>query len=128
MTDRPADKDREADRGVPAPQRARVCLIWSASCTESLAASTRPAVASAARCPEDGSPLFARSKTNVPMHTNALPEIAASDLKAAREFLTGARSEGREARTPRTTPAPCAVPVRNGIARARMRSAAKPDA
>jgi hypothetical protein len=60
------------------------------------------------------------------MQTTPLPEIDETDLKAAREFLTSFRDEERKARaarTPLTANGP--VTVRNGIARARMRSAAK---
>ena len=54
-----------------------------------------------------------------------LPEINASELKAVRDFLTGATDEVRIPVKP-SRPAPHvrpAVPVSNGITRARMRSA-----
>jgi hypothetical protein len=53
-----------------------------------------------------------------------LPEINASELKAVRDFLTGATDEVRIPVKP-SRPAPHvrpAVPVSNGITRARMRS------
>jgi hypothetical protein len=66
------------------------------------------------------------------MQTTSLPEIDESDLKAVREFLTSHRDEDRATRTPRSLFGPQgqgqgqgAVPVRNGIARARMRTGAK---
>jgi len=64
------------------------------------------------------------------MQTPTLPEIDESDLKAVREFLTSLRDEERSARMPRTSPLgpPGAVPVRNGIARARMRQGSKTTA
>ncbi len=52
------------------------------------------------------------------------PEINATELKAVRDFLIGITDEVRIPRT--TRPAPhvrAAVPVSNGIARARTRSA-----
>jgi hypothetical protein len=63
------------------------------------------------------------------MQTTTLPEIDESDLKAVREFLTSLRDEEGATRTPRSPLGPHgrgrghghAVPVRNGIARARMR-------
>lgn len=58
------------------------------------------------------------------MQTMRFPEIGASDLKAARDFLNETREEGRNVRaTPRPTEAKGFVPVRHGIARARRRSA-----
>ena len=71
------------------------------------------------------------------MQTTSLPEIDESDLRAAREFLTSLRDEDRVARTPssvlgqhrrRPSQGQVAVPVRNGIARARTRSGSKPGA
>jgi hypothetical protein len=68
------------------------------------------------------------------MHTTPLPEIAESDLKAVREFLTSFRDEDRVARMPRiplggpgagSGAGAGSVPVRNGIARARTRPASK---
>jgi hypothetical protein len=68
------------------------------------------------------------------MQTTTLPEIDESDLKAVREFLTSLRDEEGTARTPRPPLGPhgrgrgqghVAVPVRNGIARARMRPGTK---
>ena len=59
-----------------------------------------------------------------PMQTK-LPEINASELKAVRDFLTGVTDEVRIPLKP-SRPAPhvrSAVPVSNGISRARMRSA-----
>ena len=71
------------------------------------------------------SPSVAES-SDVPMQTTALPEIEESDLKAAREFLTSIRDDARTGRNPKAVlDLPGTVPVRNGIARARMRSAAK---
>jgi hypothetical protein len=55
----------------------------------------------------------------------ALPEIAASDLEAVRRFLTSSRHEDRRGRL-RADPGGPAVGL--GIARARVRSAAKPGA
>jgi hypothetical protein len=61
------------------------------------------------------------------MHTTPLPEIDESDLKAAREFLTSFRDEERPARMPHIPlTRQGAVPVRNGIARARVRTGSKP--
>lgn len=67
--------------------------------------------------------------THGPMQTKPLPEIDNADLKAARHFLTG-DADGSRGRSPRPIPSATrgAVPVRNGIARARIRSAPKPDA
>jgi hypothetical protein len=65
------------------------------------------------------------------MQTTTLPEIDDSDLKTVREFLTSLRDEERAARTSRSSAAvgPLgAVPVRNGIARARTRSGSKTPA
>jgi hypothetical protein len=60
------------------------------------------------------------------MQTTTLPEIDDSDLKAVREFLTSLRDEERAARSPRAPLGPqAAIPVRNGIARARMRGGSK---
>jgi hypothetical protein len=60
------------------------------------------------------------------MQTHPQPEIDASDLKAVRQFLTSLRDEEREARAPRIPPDPKGtVTLRNGIARARLRSVAK---
>jgi hypothetical protein len=59
-----------------------------------------------------------------PMQTK-LPEINASELKAVRDFLTGTTDEVRIPLKP-ARPAPhvrAAVPVSNGISRARNRSA-----
>jgi hypothetical protein len=56
------------------------------------------------------------------------PEIASSDLKAVRQFLTSLREDGQEGRAPHVSPARGVVPLRNGISRARMRSVAKPKA
>ena len=64
-----------------------------------------------------------QSPTSDPMQTK-LPEINASELKAVRDFLTGTTDEVRIPRT--TRPAQhvrAAVPVHNGIIRARTRSA-----
>jgi hypothetical protein len=61
------------------------------------------------------------------MQTTRLPEIDESDLKAVREFLTSVRDEDRVARMPRIPlGSRGAVPVRNGIARARTRTGSKP--
>jgi len=65
------------------------------------------------------------------MHKMTVPEIDESDLKAVREFLTSFRDEERVARMPRIplgSRSTGAVPVRNGIARARMRPGAKTPA
>lgn len=60
------------------------------------------------------------------MQPNLLPEIDDSDLKAARQFLTSLRDEERRARALRIPLDPKqGVTVRNGITRARHRSAAK---
>jgi hypothetical protein len=66
------------------------------------------------------------------MQTTTLPEIDEADLKAVREFLTSLRDEQRAARTLRTPLGPHgplsphgAIPVRNGITRARTRSGSK---
>jgi hypothetical protein len=60
------------------------------------------------------------------MQTTTLPEIAESDLKAVREFLTSFRDEERAARTSRALLSPHGdIPVRNGIARARTRGGTK---
>jgi hypothetical protein len=57
------------------------------------------------------------------MHTNTLPEIDESDLKAARQFLTSLRDEERRARPARIPlEIPGGVTLRNGITRARQRS------
>jgi hypothetical protein len=58
-----------------------------------------------------------------------LPEINASELKAVRDFLTGATDEVRIPIKPqRQDPrARAAVPVSNGITRARSRSARSGD-
>lgn len=64
------------------------------------------------------------------MQTKPLPEIAESDLKAAREFLTGSRDESRPGRVPRSLPVAkngAGAVVRNGIARARMRPDTRAD-
>ncbi|WP_074305624.1 hypothetical protein [Singulisphaera sp. GP187] len=72
------------------------------------------------------------------MQTNSVPEIEQSDLKAARDFLTSLRTEERPVH-PTHTHAPAhnnnnqnttrgTVTVRNGITRARTRSAAKTSA
>ena len=62
------------------------------------------------------------------MHTNPLPEIEESDLKAVRRFLTSLRDEERQGRPPRIPPTKGQVPLRHGIARARSRSHAPKDA
>lgn len=62
------------------------------------------------------------------MHTKPASEIASSELKAVREFLTSLRTEERQTRAPHLTSERGTVPLRNGIARARMRSATKPQA
>ena len=73
---------------------------------------------------------FLADRPNVPMHTNPQqPDIDESELKAARRFLTSVRDEERQARAPRVPLDPKGtVTLRNGIARARMRSAPKTDA
>jgi hypothetical protein len=61
------------------------------------------------------------------MQTKPFPEIVSSDLKAVRDFLAAGRDESRGGpRAPRNVPTAGGVPLRNGIARARMRSTAKP--
>ena len=63
------------------------------------------------------------------MQTTTLPEIDESDLKAVREFLTSFRDEERAAQRSRAPLGPQgAIPVRNGIARARTRSSSKATA
>ena len=62
------------------------------------------------------------------MHTNSLPEIDESELKAVRRFLTSLRDEERQDRLPRTPASKGHVPLRNGIARARTRVPAPKDA
>jgi hypothetical protein len=63
------------------------------------------------------------------MQTITLPEIDESDLKAVREFLKSFRDEERAARTSRNPHGPHgAIPVRNGIARARTRGTSKTTA
>src|SRR5258708_7175748 len=63
------------------------------------------------------------SPTSDPMQTK-LPEINASELKAVRDFLTGTTDEVRIPRTTRPSQqVRAAVPVHNGIIRARTRSA-----
>lgn len=60
------------------------------------------------------------------MQPNSLPEIEDSDLKAARQFLTALRDEERRARALHIPlDSKQGVTVRNGITRARHRSAAK---
>ena len=60
------------------------------------------------------------------MQTTTLPEIDESDLKAVREFLTSLRDEERAGRASHPPLGPRgAVPVRNGIARARRRPGTK---
>ena len=64
-----------------------------------------------------------RSPITDPMQTK-LPEINASELKAVRDFLTGTTDEVRIPRTTRPSQhVRAAVPVHNGIIRARTRSA-----
>jgi hypothetical protein len=64
------------------------------------------------------------------MQTTPLPEIDESDLKAARDFLLGPRDAAeRPVRVPRASHGlRAAVPVRNGIARARTRPGSKAEA
>ncbi len=57
------------------------------------------------------------------MHTNPLPEIEESDLKAARQFLTSLGDEERQTRNPRIPlESKGGVTLRNGITRARHRA------
>jgi hypothetical protein len=63
--------------------------------------------------------------TTAPASGPALPEIDPSDLKAVRRFLTSYRDEERRQRTLNPLGGPA---LRQGIARARLRSAAKPGA
>jgi hypothetical protein len=66
---------------------------------------------------------FPPTPTSDPMQTK-LPEINASELKAVRDFLTGTTDEVRIPRTTRPSQhVRAAVPVHNGIIRARTRSA-----
>jgi hypothetical protein len=59
----------------------------------------------------------------------ALPEIEESDVKAARQFLISIKDEEGRRRTPHQGGGPRGpVTVRNGIARARIRSALEPEA
>ena len=64
------------------------------------------------------------------MQTTTLPEIDESDLKAVREFLTSFRDEERAVvqRARASLSLPGAIPVRNGIARARTRGGSKTTA
>jgi hypothetical protein len=63
------------------------------------------------------------------MQTTSLPVIDESDLKAAREFLLSLRDEDRPGPARRSPIARRgAVPVQNGIARARTRSGPRSDA
>ncbi len=63
------------------------------------------------------------------MQTKPMPEIEASDLKAARDYLTSIREEQRKDHPTRIPlEATGHVKLRNGISRARMRSAAKTPA
>jgi hypothetical protein len=63
------------------------------------------------------------------MQTKPIPEIEESDLKAARDFLTSFRKEERQERLAQRPLDPQGpVTVRNGIARARHRSAVKTSA
>jgi hypothetical protein len=55
------------------------------------------------------------------MHTNVLPEIDESELKAVRNFLISHREEERAARRMTASSACGEVPLRTGIARARTR-------
>jgi hypothetical protein len=85
--------------------------------------------------PNDASRLMSKSMLK-PMSTTttpaapapALPEIDATDLKAARRFLTSFRDEERRARMPHAAETPHGPVLRNGITRARTRSANKPSA
>lgn len=57
------------------------------------------------------------------MHTNSMPEIEESELKAARQFLMSLRDEERRTRTSRIPlDTNGGVTLRNGITRARQRS------
>lgn len=63
------------------------------------------------------------------MQTKPMPEIEASDLKAARDFLTSFREEQQKEQATRIPlELTSAVKLRNGIARARQRSTAKTSA
>jgi hypothetical protein len=63
------------------------------------------------------------------MHTNSLPEIDESELKAVRRFLTSLRDEERQDRRPRVPSSSGGqVPLRNGITRARTRVHTPKDA
>jgi hypothetical protein len=59
------------------------------------------------------------------MQTKTLPEIAESDLKAARDFLFGEREAGHPAPRRRGNPVRNDVTFRHGIARSRIRAATK---
>jgi hypothetical protein len=62
---------------------------------------------------------------NDPMETKPTPDVASSELKAVKAFLTAARDEER---TARPDPKEGGVPLRHGIARARARALAKREA
>ena len=57
------------------------------------------------------------------MQTTPPPEIEASDLEAARQFLTSSREDEKETRAARQFLAERGPVVRHGITRARTRSA-----
>lgn len=60
------------------------------------------------------------------MQTTSTPDIEPADLKAARDFLTSFRDEQRKEQATRIPlEAMGAVTLRNGISRARLRSAKK---
>jgi hypothetical protein len=54
-------------------------------------------------------------------------EIEPSELRAVRNFLTSYRDEERLARRPSVSAGVTRPALRNGIARARLRSASKPE-
>jgi hypothetical protein len=54
------------------------------------------------------------------------PEISRSDLEAVRRFLTSHRDDERRARPINVLGNPNGPTLRHGIARARLRSAARP--
>jgi hypothetical protein len=60
------------------------------------------------------------------MQTTSLPQIAEADLKAAREFLFADRDEPHRPRRSRSAPRND-VAFRHGIARARIRAAARDE-
>ena len=79
-----------------------------------------PAQCPRTQCPR-GAPFAPTNRP--PMPINPPTEIAPSDLKAARLFLTSFREEERAARAPRVAGKKATTTLRAGIARARDRAA-----